>query len=93
MLNPSTADETADDPTIRKCIALAKSWGFGSLAVGNLFAFRTPSPVVLKQAQSPVGDLNDEWLNTLQQTAALIVTAWGAIMVCFRGVVALPVRC
>ena len=77
MLNPSTADENADDPTIRKCIALAKSWGFGSLAVGNLFAFRTPSPVVLKQSPLPVGDANDDWLQRLQSTAALTVAAWG----------------
>ena len=77
MLNPSTADENADDPTIRKCIALAKSWGFGSLAVGNLFAFRTPSPVVLKQSPLPVGDANNEWLRRLQSTTALTVAAWG----------------
>ena len=49
MLNPSTADECVDDPTIRRCIRLAKGWGFGSLAVGNLFAFRTPSPMTLKR--------------------------------------------
>ena len=77
MLNPSTADGSADDPTIRKCIALAKSWGFGSLAVGNLFAFRTPSPVVLKRAALPVGDANDEWLRRLQNAASLTVAAWG----------------
>src|SRR4051812_15620668 len=41
MLNPSTADETTNDPTIRRCIGFARAWGFGSLAVGNLFAFRT----------------------------------------------------
>ena len=39
MLNPSTADESVDDPTIRRCISFAKAWGFGSLSVGNLFAF------------------------------------------------------
>ena len=26
-LNPSTADEKEDDPTINKCISYAKSWG------------------------------------------------------------------
>ena len=32
-LNPSTADEKNDDPTIRKCINYAKKWGYGSLLV------------------------------------------------------------
>ena len=77
MLNSSTADESVDDPTIRRCIGLAKGWGFGSLAVGNLFAFRTPSPVTLKRTAAPVGELNDEWLHTLQPNAALTIAAWG----------------
>ena len=43
MLNPATADAAKDDPTIRRCIGFARAWEFGSLAVGNLFAFRTAS--------------------------------------------------
>jgi len=77
MLNPSTADETVDDPTIRRCIGFSKSWGFGSLAVGNLFALRTPSPAVLKRSVAPVGPQNDSWLQELQRSAALVVAAWG----------------
>lgn len=77
MLNPSTADETVDDPTIRRCIAFAKSWGFGSLSVGNLFALRTPSPLKLKQSESPIGSLNDTWLQELQTAASLTISAWG----------------
>jgi hypothetical protein len=77
MLNPSTADAMHDDPTIRRCIGFAKSWGFGSLAAGNLFALRTPSPRVLAAAQSPVGADNDRWLRRLQRGAALVLAAWG----------------
>lgn len=77
MLNPSTADESTDDPTIRRCIGFAKAWGFSSLAVGNLFALRTPSPSQLMQNQSPIGDENDRWLHKLQQTATLTIAAWG----------------
>jgi hypothetical protein len=77
MLNPSTADEVDDDPTIGRCIGFAKSWGFGSLAVGNLFAFRTPSPSLLLQTTDPVGVDNDHWLGKLQASAELTVAAWG----------------
>ena len=46
MLNPSLADATADDPTIRRCIGLAYGWDFGAITVVNLFAYCTalPSP-------------------------------------------------
>lgn len=77
MLNPSTADETEDDPTIGRCINFAKSWGFGSLVVGNLFAFRTPSPASLMDAADPVGADNDHWLEKLQRSAELTLAAWG----------------
>jgi hypothetical protein len=43
-LNPSTADESNDDPTIRKCVGFAKLWGFGAVDVVNLFAFRSTDP-------------------------------------------------
>lgn len=50
-LNPSTADSDKDDPTIRKCIAFSKQWGYGGFIMLNVFAFRTVSPVALKSAQ------------------------------------------
>ena len=77
MLNPSRADETEDDPTIRRCLGFARSWGFGALAVGNLFAFRTPSPRTLRSAPKPVGTQNDQWLLRLRAESALAVAAWG----------------
>ena len=77
MLNPSTADETDDDPTIRRCIAFARSWGFGGLAVGNLFAFRTPSPAALRSTPRPVGEDNDDRLSRLRAESERAVAAWG----------------
>jgi len=77
MLNPSTADANEDDPTIGRCISFAKSWDYGSLVVGNLFAFRTPSPDDLMESENPIGDANDEWLDKLQKSANLTVAAWG----------------
>ena len=77
MLNPSTADESTDDPTVRRCIGFARSWGFGSLAVGNLFAFRTSSPAELSACTDPVGPGNDHWLSLLHEESSLTIAAWG----------------
>jgi hypothetical protein len=77
MLNPSTADETENDPTIRRCIGFARSWGFSAVAVGNLFAFRTPSPVLLRAASEPVGNDNDDWLLLMRAESELAVAGWG----------------
>jgi hypothetical protein len=77
MLNPSTADETTNDPTIRRCIGFAQAWGFDSAAVGNLFAFRTPKPGDLRTSSEPIGAGNDDWLIRLHEDSALTVAAWG----------------
>lgn len=76
-LNPSTADETQDDPTIRKCIGFAKRWGFGSLCMTNLFAFRATDPRKMKGCPNPIGDENDRWLVACARDAGIIVAAWG----------------
>ncbi|MDA8965892.1 DUF1643 domain-containing protein, partial [Pseudomonadales bacterium] len=68
-LNPSTADETENDPTITRCIDFAKQLGFGGLCMANLFAFRATQPKDLKQAKDPVGDANDKWLSKLHRDA------------------------
>jgi hypothetical protein len=77
MLNPSTADQRDDDPTIRRCIGLAARWGYAAVAVGNLFAFRTPSPRVLRRAAYPVGRANDRWLQRLAAESGRMIAAWG----------------
>ena len=77
-LNPSTADAIADDPTIRRCIGFARSWGFGSFYMGNLFAFRTANPDALYEATDPVGVDNDKWLLELSVKCQKVVFAWGA---------------
>lgn len=84
MLNPSTADASADDPTIRRCIDFAKRWGRCGIIVINLFAYRATSPANLVKAVDPVGPENDNiilstavrfrnWPSHLQ-----VVFAWGA---------------
>lgn len=77
-LNPSTADETQDDPTIRRCIAFAKAWGYSGLCMTNLFAFRATKPDDMKRAADPVGPQNDGVLQERASRAGVVVAAWGA---------------
>ena len=76
-LNPSTANETEDDPTIRRCIGFSKSWGFGGVCVVNLFGFRATMPTDMMSSKDPVGAENDAWIRQLADDAGLIVAAWG----------------
>lgn len=78
MLNPSTANEIADDPTIRRCKGFARDWGYGVLTVCNLFAYCTADPDVLRRVDDPVGPDNDAHIATAASRAAIIVCAWGA---------------
>jgi hypothetical protein len=77
-LNPSTADATVDDQTVRKCVRFAKKWGGAQLLIGNLFAFRSTDPRGLKIAADPIGQENDHWLEQIARTSDLLVAAWGA---------------
>jgi hypothetical protein len=78
MLNPSTADADKDDPTIRKCVGFSKAWGYSSLVVVNLFAWRSTDPKGLLKAADPVGPLNDDYIVGAAQGSAAVVCAWGA---------------
>lgn len=77
-LNPSTADATLDDPTIRRCIGFARSWGYGGLMMTNLFAWRATQPRDMMAADDPVGPDNDVTLRTAYLNAEVTVAAWGA---------------
>lgn len=81
MLNPSTADATQDDPTIRRCVAFARAWGFGDLVVVNLFALRATDPRELRNAltagRDPVGPDNDLRIMDVAGSASAVVAAWG----------------
>ncbi len=78
MLNPSTADETVNDPTIRRCIGYAKAWHYRHLLIGNLFALRSTDPKVLAKAADPVGEHNDDAIRGIAREADIVVCAWGA---------------
>ena len=53
MLNPSTADATEDDPTIRRCVGYGQDWGLDGLTVVNLFPLRATDPTELRAHQEP----------------------------------------
>ena len=76
-LNPSTADEKIDDPTIRRCINYAQNWGYGSLLMVNLFAYRATIPTELKNVKNPIGNDNDLHITELLKKADLAVATWG----------------
>ncbi len=76
-LNPSTADEALDDPTIRRCIDYAKRWGFGALCMTNLFAWRDTQPEAMKLAADPIGPDNETWLLRAASACEMTLAAWG----------------
>ena len=77
-LNPSTADEKLDDPTIRRCIRFAKDWGYGALCMTNLFAFRATDPdVMINQGDKAIGPENTAWILKIARHAGKVICAWG----------------
>jgi len=86
-LNPSTADEIDDDPTIRRCINFAKLWGYGGIYMLNLFALRSTDPNILYKSSNPLaspkdytrgyGNANDYWIRKTIQMSSLTVACWG----------------
>jgi hypothetical protein len=78
MLNPSTADAEIDDPTIRRCVGFAKTWGAGGIVVVNLFALRATDPAALAAHDDPHGPRNEHHWRRVADEALLMVCAWGA---------------
>lgn len=76
-LNPTRADAVKNNPTINRCIAFARSWGYGGVCVANLFAFEAITPAELMRAEDPVGPDNDRWLLEIARAADAVVAAWG----------------
>ena len=77
LLNPSTAAEMANDPTINRCVRFAKDWGYAGLHIYNLFAFRATHPKNMKAAADPVGPQNDHVISTRTKECRELVVGWG----------------
>ena len=77
LLNPSKADALIDDPSCRRCMGFAASWGFAELWMANAFAFRATEPKALRTAADPVGPECDAWLRKAAARADRVVIGWG----------------
>lgn len=84
-LNPSTADETEDDPTIRRCLGFARAWDKGGLLMLNLYAYRATRPADMKAAAKRGTDIiggQRNWVDALKgytqsHNCDLVIAAWG----------------
>ena len=77
LLNPSTADAERDDPTIRRCIAYARAWGFAGLEILNLFAWRSTDPRTLRMVPDPIGPMNLANVYDVTRSTPTIICGWG----------------
>lgn len=77
MLNPSTATETVNDPTIERCQRRAKMMGMGGLMVVNLFALRSTDPQALYEAEDPIGEENNSYILHAMAESDMVICGWG----------------
>jgi len=77
MLNPSTADHRADDPTIRKVVGFSRRWGYDLVRVVNLYAVRATKPKDMKLVRDPKGALNAKYVVSALENCEKVVVAWG----------------
>ncbi len=77
MLNPSTATERQNDPTVERCERRARILGFGAFRVANIFAYRATDPAVMRAHKAPVGPNNDGLILQSVGWADQIICAWG----------------
>lgn len=77
MLNPSTATEVQNDPTVERCERRARALGFGAFRVTNIFAWRDTDPRAMRKAGDPIGPANDKAILDAADWADTVVAAWG----------------
>lgn len=93
MLNPSTADATRDDATIRRCRWFAREAGYGGLEVVNLYAYCATHPRLLWEVADPVGPENARHVAEAVAAAGIVVAAWGRLGAKATPVFDIPLMC
>ena len=78
MLNPSTATEFQNDPTVERCERRARALGYGAFRVTNIFAYRATDPKVMRAMGDPVGPGNDAAISDGAKWADRIICGWGS---------------
>lgn len=76
-LNPSTADQDVNDPTITRLIKYATKWQYKEFRMLNVFAYRSTDPKELYHQEDPVGPDNNAVIRGAVKSADLILCAWG----------------
>jgi len=88
MLNPSTADENTNDPTIERCKRRAEMMGYGGIVVTNVFAYRATDPEelkkMIKKSQDPVGLWNPQKIVEVSQMCDVTICGWGKYGILFN---------
>lgn len=79
MLNPSTADEVKNDPTVERCERRARMWDYGGSIVLNIFAYRATDPKDMRACKDPIGPDNDKWLHEIARNShdLHVIGGWG----------------
>jgi len=78
LLNPSTADENVNDPTVERCQRRAFVLeGFRTMVVTNIFAYRSTDPAGLLETPFPVGPENDFYILREALASSVVVCAGG----------------
>ncbi len=76
-LNPSTADASIDDPTLRRCMSFSDKWGYKTLYMVNLFGYRATDPKKLYTCIDPVGIDNDKYIKAAIRKSSMVIACWG----------------
>jgi hypothetical protein len=78
-LNPSVANETQLDPTLRRIRTFSNAWGYNGFIMTNLFALVSTDPDQLYSEADPVGPENDRYILDAIQETGVVIAAWGKV--------------